>query len=213
MSHKRIIWFMRPIYERVFVTQLLLEYLCIHSLTTSSGRGIKLVTFCPKSLARALRASLPCFAFFCGLQQSLPHFIRVVAGYSGRLTGTLRDKRLRLLVFRQPCKALSSLSWCKAFKHPAVQDLNCVWSCQATHVGIRTKDSALHSMNNANFHLFRCFWNFCLLLNIPCTGMAGFTWMWRTQSCWSTFPDLVPIFFRLSHVLLRSQGACMSSSV
>lgn len=55
---------MRPIYERVFVTQLLLEYLSIHSLTTSSGLGIELATFCPKSLARALRASLPCLAFF-----------------------------------------------------------------------------------------------------------------------------------------------------
>lgn len=155
---------------------------------------------------------LALFSLFRGLQQSLPHFIRVVAGYSGQLTGTLHDKHLRLLVFRQPRKALSSLSWCKAFKHPAVQDLNCVWSCQETHVGIRTKDSALHSMNNANFHLFVYFWNFCLLLNILCTGMAGFTWMWRTQNCWSTFPDLVPIFFRLSKVLLRSQGACMSSS-
>lgn len=101
---------MRPIYERVFVTQLLLEYLSIHSSTTSSGLGIELATFCPKSLARALRASWPCFAFFRGLQQSRPHFIRVVAGYSGRLTGTLRDKHLRLLVFRQPRRALSSLS-------------------------------------------------------------------------------------------------------
>lgn len=101
---------MRPIYERVCVTQLLLEYLSIHSLTTSSGLGIELVTFCPTSLARALRASLPCFALFRGLQRSRPHFVRVVAGYSGRLTGTLRDKHLRLLAFRQPRRALSSLS-------------------------------------------------------------------------------------------------------
>lgn len=149
---------MRPIYERVFVTQLLLEYLSIHSVTTSSGLGIELATFCPKSLARVMRASLP-YLPFLWIAAVTPSFHQGGCWLLGLIDWNLARSTFEVVSVSAALQSVIlsfvmqgiQTSCSPGFELCLILPGNPRWNKNQGFV------SACVSMNNASFLLFICF--------------------------------------------------------